>query len=247
MKKTFWSFDHILISKDYDNPIPHSHLAKHLIFSINKEFECKIENNTFYCKGICIDSNVEHTVNYNNDDLLVFLFDETSNLAMELEEKYLKGSPFCMLQEELSLKVVNLWKDNYDNSKKLDEAILSACKLKSDISVQYDNRICQILNYVSKIDGIYEDTFNILCDEVCLSRSRVSHLFKKQVGFSLSKYLTFEKMRKAYTYIATGENVTTASIKAGFSSSSHFSNVSKKMFGLAFTDFTKTVEFEEII
>ncbi len=247
MKEAYWSFDHILISKDYNSPILHSHLAKHLIFSIHNEFECRVENNIFFCKGVCIDSNIDHTVNYDSDDLLVFLFDETSNLARELEKKYLKGLPFSILQEELSLKVVDLWKDNLENPKKLDEAILSVCNISSDNPVKYDDRICQILDRISKMEGIYENTINILCDMVHLSRSRVSHLFKKQVGVSLSNYLIFEKMRKAYTYVAAGENITTASVKAGFCSSSHFSNVCKKMFGLAFTDFTKAVEFKKII
>lgn len=247
MKEAFWSSDHILISKDYNSPMLHSHLAKHLIFSINNKFECKIENNIFFCKGVCIDSNIPHTVNYDGDDLLVFLFDETSNMARELEKKYLKGFHFCMLKEELSLKVVNLWKNNSEDPKKMNEEILSACNIKSNTLLKYDDRVCKILDCISKMEGIYENTISILCNMVCLSRSRVSHLFKKQVGVSLSNYLIFEKMRKAYTYIAEGENITTASIKAGFCSSSHFSNVCKKMFGLSFSDFIKSVEFKEII
>jgi AraC-like DNA-binding protein len=49
-------------------------------------------------------------------------------------------------------------------------------------------------------------------------------------------------MRKAYTYIASGDNITDASIKAGFSSSSHFANVCKRMFGITFTAFLKVTE-----
>ncbi|QOR35215.1 helix-turn-helix transcriptional regulator [Clostridium sp. 'deep sea'] len=246
MKEAYWSFDHLLISKDYNSPIPHSHLAKHLIFSTNNNFECKVNNKTFFCKAVCIDSNIEHTVINDGGDLLVFLFDETSNKARELEKKYLKTLPYCLLPEELSIKVVNLWKNNSDNAKKLDEAILAVCNIKSDISAKYDDRICEILNHISKMPGIYKNTINILCNKVYLSRSRVSHLFKKQVGVSLSSYLIFAKIRKAYTYVARGENITNACIKAGFSSSSHFANVCKKMFGLAFTDFSKAVVFKEI-
>lgn len=247
LKKAFWGYDHILISKGYNNPMLHKHFAKHLIFSINNSFECMVENASFYCNGVCIDSNIEHTVNYDGGDLLVFLFDETSNLAGELDKKYLKGNPFCVINKELSLKVSEQWKNNYDNVKKLDEAILSVCNIRNDISLKYDYRIYQILNKISQMEGIYEDTISILCDFVYLSRSRVSHLFRKQVGVSLSKYLVFEKMRKAYTYIAAGENITTASVRAGFNSSSHFSNVCKKMFGITFTDFIKTTVPKEII
>lgn len=247
MNEAFWSYDHILISKGYNNPIPHRHLAKHLIFSIDNEFKCMVENNSFCCKAVCIDSNILHTVNNNSGELLVFLFDETSNLARELEEKYLKGAPYCLINEAVNLKVTDRWRKNYDDAKSLDDELLSICNIKNDIIEKYDDRVYQILKQISEMEGIYEDTMGALCGAVYLSRSRVSHLFKKQVGVSLSSYLIFEKMRKAYTYIAAGDNITTACIRAGFSSSSHFSNVCKKMFGLAFTDFIKTTVFKEII
>jgi len=247
LKEAFWSFDHLLISKSYNNPLPHRHFAKHLIFGVNGYFECVVEGASVYCNGVCIDSNIEHTVNHDGCELLVFLFEGTSNLAAELDEKFLKGKAFCLIHEELSLKVSEQRKNNYDDSRKLDEAILSACNIKNDVSPKYDDRIYQILEGIYKMEGIYENTIGMLCDSVCLSRSRVSHLFKKQVGVSLSSYLVFEKMRKAFTYIAAGENITTASARAGFSSPSHFSNVCKKMFGLPFTDFIKTTVLKEII
>ncbi len=247
MKEAFWSYDHILISKGYHDPAPHRHFAKHMIFSIDREFECMIGDTVFLCKGVCIDANVLHTVNCQSGDMLVFLFDETGKMAGELDKKYLKGEPFCITDDELSSKVCEEWKGRHCDAGKLDEAILSACGIRNDIPEKYDGRVCRILMQISEMEGIHEDTFNVLCDSVYLSRSRVSHLFKKQVGIPLGNYLVFEKMRKAYTYIASGDNITTACIRAGFSSSSHFSNVCKKMFGLNFTDFSKTTVSKEII
>lgn len=246
MKSAFWSKDHILISKAYNNPIPHRHLAKHLIFSMDDPFECRIENINFYCKAVCIDSNALHTVNHDSGQLLVFLFDETSNPARKIDEKYLMGAPYCLLSEELIAETCNAWRNNGDDAKSMDAAILSICNLQKDVIETYDDRVCRILKQIAEMEGIYEGTVETLCDSVYLSRSRVSHLFKEQVGVSLSSYLVFEKMRKAYTYIASGHNVTDACIKAGFSSSSHFSNVCKKMFGLTITEFIKTTVSREI-
>lgn len=196
MKEAFLSYDHILISKGYHNPMPHKHFAKHLIFSRVNEFECIVEKESFFCNAICIDSNTLHTVKHASGDLLVFLFDGTSNLAKRLDEKYLKGKSFCLLNKELSLLVNEQWKENYDDVKKMDEAILSACGIKGGVAVKYDERICHILWHLSEMECICGDTISMLCDSVYLSRSRVSHLFKKQVGISLSNYLIFEKIRK---------------------------------------------------
>ena len=72
------------MSQGYDNPAPHRHMAKHLIFSLNGEFECKVDDMDVFCRGICIESGIKHTVNADDSRLLVFLFEETSSLAEEL-------------------------------------------------------------------------------------------------------------------------------------------------------------------
>lgn len=247
MTEVFWTFDHILLSQGYKDPIPHKHLAKHLIFSTNDYFNCTVENEIVHCKGICIDSNTWHTVNSNDNNLLVFLFDETSFLAEELSEKYLKGKHFCIIDEKLVFMVISEWKINHGNSRKLNNAILSVCKLNKAGSPKYDDRIDKVLKIVNNMEGIYENTVSMLCKEIYLSQSRLSHLFKEQVGVSLSSYLVFEKMRKTYSYVLNGENITNACVHAGFCSSSHFSAVCKRMFGLSFADFIKTSEFKAIV
>lgn len=246
MTDVFYAFDHILMSKGYDDPTPHRHIAKHLIFSLDEPFECIMEKTSFHCKGICINSNIEHTIKSSSDGVFIFLFDETSTLARELNEKYLKGTPFYIIDEELSDVVQQKWILNYQDAVKLDESILSVCNLKKCSSKRYENRICKLLETVYKLEGIYGDTISMLCNVVCLSQSRLSHLFKEQVGVSLRSYLLFEKMRKTYAYVVSGESITSACIRAGFDSSSHFSATCKKMFGISFTNFSKGAVFKEI-
>jgi AraC-like DNA-binding protein len=240
MQEVYWTYDHILISKGYNDPKPHKHFAKHLIFSNNDEFESAVGGLVLRCKGICIDSNIIHTVKHDAEGLLVFLFNETSNLAGELSEKYLKGAPYIILKDELAYEVGRQWSENCTDAGKLDETVLSLCNLLRGSPAKYDNRIYQLLEHVYKLEGIDKDTMESLCSMVCLSHSRLSHLFSEQVGISLGSYLVFGKMLKAYTYIAAGDSITDACIRAGFNGSSHFANVCRNMFGIAFTDFSKT-------
>ncbi len=72
-----------------------------------------------------------------------------------------------------------------------------------------------------------------LCGIAFLSESRLSHLFRKQVGISIASYIMFSKLIKAYKYMLLGENITQAAIHSGFSSSSHFATVNKKLFGIS--------------
>lgn len=246
MTEVYWTYDHILISKGYIDPKPHKHFAKHLFFSNKDEFECAVGGFVVKCKGICIDSNTIHTIRHDAGDLLVFLFDETSNLAGELSEKYLKGAPYLVLNDELVYEVGRQWLDNCMDARKLDETVLSLCNLVRCSPAKYDKRIHQILDYVSKLEGIDNDTMESLCSMACLSHSRLSHLFSEQVSISLGSYLVYAKMRKTFNYVAAGDSITDACIRAGFNGSSHFANVCRNMFGIAFTDFSKTAIFKEI-
>ncbi len=238
----FYFYDHMFIFVDYKTPECHKHLAKHMIFSLGDEMECYIGDKKLLCRGICIDSNVEHTIKVCLQGMLVFLFDETSSLAFQLKNKYLNEKVFSIIDEKIVDDVVNIWRINEKSSKKIDKSILLACGLNISSMQEYDQRIATAIETIEKTEGIYKDAIEELCSIVHLSQSRLSHLFKEQVGVSLASFLVFEKMRKTYDYVMKGENLTDAAIRAGFYSSSHFSATCKRMFGLSFTDFAKTLK-----
>ena len=61
----------------------------------------------------------------------------------------------------------------------------------------YDNRIREVLNYTEKCTCTVH-TISFLADMVSLSRSRLSHLFREQVGIPLKSYIQFHQMQKAF-------------------------------------------------
>ncbi|WP_454199687.1 helix-turn-helix domain-containing protein [Nocardia sp. Marseille-Q1738] len=68
-----------------------------------------------------------------------------------------------------------------------------------------------------------------------LSESRFLHLFAAQAGTSFRRYRLWARMLGVGRAIAKGENLTTASIDAGFASPSHFSDAFHTLFGLSAT------------
>ncbi|WP_040775696.1 AraC family transcriptional regulator [Nocardia pneumoniae] len=68
-----------------------------------------------------------------------------------------------------------------------------------------------------------------------LSESRFRHLFAAQAGTSFRRYRLWARMLAVGRAIAKGENLTVASIDAGFASSSHFSDAFHTLFGLSAT------------
>ena len=61
-----------------------------------------------------------------------------------------------------------------------------------------------MLSYLESCDTISTDIMEELCKEACLSESRLSHLFKEQMGIALGRYLVFGKKAKKSPIIDWG-------------------------------------------
>lgn len=239
LTEIYSSIDHILLLDDYSDPELHKHFAKHLIISLEDEINCKIEEKSISCNGILINSKVMHTIDSKNQQVLVFLFDETSDIAEEIQEQYFMHRQFVVLPKENAWEIVKIWSQFIDTKKEnithaykeTFRKIMEICNVKVKV-LNKDDRIKSAVEYLNCIDSISDGTLDELARHVFLSKSRLSHLFKEQVGISLNQFLVIEKMRKTYEYLNKGYNITDAAIKAGFNNSSHFANTNKSMLGL---------------
>lgn len=226
------SVDHLAFPAFYRTPDVHRHFSKHILFALSGHLECTVGPDTFVCRGLAIQSNVPHTVNASAPPMLVYLLDETSRRAQTLDALYLQGRPYAIFPDELCRAAAACWERCPGGY----EAILSLCGLTQIGPAVYDSRIEAVLRYIEQSDTLEAGQMDALCRMVHLSESRLSHLFREQVGLSLASYLTFSKLVKAYCYVLAGETVTQAALHAGFSSSAHFAAVNKKRFGLCMNE-----------
>lgn len=65
------------------------------------------------------------------------------------------------------------------------------------------------------------------------SQSRLSHLFKEQIGIPLKSYIQFHQMKQAFLALLHGKSITEAAMATNFDSPSHFAAVAKKMMGMS--------------
>ncbi|AVQ45375.1 helix-turn-helix domain-containing protein [Clostridium botulinum] len=256
MAEIFCALDHVLLLADYNDPEKHKHWAKHLLISLKGNFNCLIEGEKISCEGIMISSNVFHTIESNGEDLLVYIFDETTDISKEIEEIYLKNRDYYILKSDIVEKIRTIWnhsmgktsdskkiEENYSNSY---EKILNACNLKVKTPHIKDDRIKKVLKLLQDREEITDGTIAELAQIICLSQSRLSHLFKEETKISLNSFLVITKIAKTYEYIFAGENITEACIKAGFHSPSHFATTNKNMFGISANGFRKQVRFIQV-
>ena len=72
---------------------------------------------------------------------------------------------------------------------------------------------------------------------VGLSSTRLTHLFKEQVGLPMRRYVLWLRLRHALTQALAGASMAEAAHAAGFSDSAHFTRTCQRMFGLPPTAF----------
>ncbi len=240
MTETLFEYDHLLMRSEYRTPDVHTHLAVHLIVGFGVDLHCIVNENSFKAKAIIIASDVPHTVYSDSGEMLVFLFDPASRYANELERSCLHGESFFCPEEEQVRKINALWQENKNSLVKADRAILGCLGLTKADDLRLDDRISEALAILKEMEEVPEDAVGFLCERVFLSKSRLSHLFKENLGISLSRYLAWEKMRKGYICFQKYGNITDAALMAGFDSPSHFAATCKRMFGISFSEYSKS-------
>jgi AraC-like DNA-binding protein len=228
--------DHIASITDRIEADNHNHLMVQLSVSLKREFTISVEGQQIVCEGIVIDSNTNHTLFSNHDLQFILLVENTCNLAKQLNQKYLEGQSYHVLNKEQVNEIRSLLEECQPILRKEEylqfyDQLLEILHIKADAKTIVDERISCLLSHLKNCTET-EHILEEMAKSVFLSQSRLSHLFKKETGMRLSSYLVLHKLQKAMFYIFAGKSITEAASMAGFDSPSHFAAVSKKSLGM---------------
>lgn len=131
-------------------------------------------------------------------------------------------TPLTMLQRELAL-----------NS--LEEVLLLAVRenlREQQQNAALDERVQFVLDLITH-DLAAPHTLETLADAVALSPSRLSHLFKQEVGDSVNNLLLSLRLNKAARLLEfTTQSISTISDEVGFHSAFYFSRQFRQRFGM---------------
>ena len=72
-----------------------------------------------------------------------------------------------------------------------------------------------------------------LAQTIHLSPSRLSHVFKNQVGIPIRRFIVWSRLRTVIRHALLGASLTKAAHAAGFADAAHMSNAFRQMFGFA--------------
>lgn len=102
-----------------------------------------------------------------------------------------------------------------------------------DYRIAFDKRIEQTVQLIKQKHAQSDLALTDLAKSVNLSPSRLSHLFKAQMGISIQKFIIWIRMKAATTYmLKESMHLTKAAYNAGFYDTAHFSKHFKEIFGI---------------
>ncbi len=227
MFKLFFEETYIIVVPSFRETLVHRHNMLHVFFGAGK-LSLNAAGKSVSGNVIILENDVEHKAP--DGEIAFFLFvDPTSHFAEALREKFLKGEPAASF---------NLPDVKFDKTH-LTEEIIKKTVFDFAEEVQLsklnlDERVLQILKNIDDFQHLGARVAD-LAEKYCYSESYLTHLFKNETGIALKSYLLMRQFEYVWHEIMKGRSLTDASMEAGFSSPSHFSDVCRKLTGISVT------------
>lgn len=201
----------------------HRHPAIEVLFDASGSMQFS-NGHTFqdHVSMLVIDANVLHQVVAPHSNVQVFMIEHRA-----MHVKQVLSSLGFTLREGVFVS----YRDDHPSQAHFHDLKVALGGIES--MTAYDERVQKVLHYLQHHEVSYEGMLSELTDLVHLSASRLSHLFKENMGISLKKYLLWCKLRNTIAeHLDQEEDLFASLIKSGFYDQPHFSRAFKTMLGV---------------
>lgn len=200
----------------------HSHPTVEIIIAKTGDFTLWTDTESHInLKFAIISANQRHKLSSTNCELKIIMIEHHNKLVVDI----------------LKFADVDLSKGYYLQSRLEKETIqidnLVQIIRKGQALNEYDYRISETIEYLNQNELEYDLMIKTLRAITNLSESRLSHLFKSNIGISLKKYLIWSKLKSTIkNHLYSKDDLFSALIKSGFYDQPHFSKSFKSMLGV---------------
>jgi AraC-like DNA-binding protein len=211
--------------------------ANHAIKIIlaNDELVAIHERKQHKASGVMVRPDTAHKVRGCENLTISAYIDPETEIGRGVSVLFKKG-PIVTLTADTAADLFNLFTRVIENhwSETEIQKILLHCFFNSaspPASHVLDKRIEQVIRQIKASSGqhIHFDRLLELCG---LSESRLIHLFKKEVGIPIRKYILWQKTNHAIRSISSGATIKHSAGQAGFTDAAHFNRTFVSMFGI---------------
>ncbi len=200
----------------------HAHPAIEIMIAKNGTFSLETEvENYSQLKLAIVSSNMKHKLSGADCILKISMIEHHNHFVLD----NLKSHKIELINGCFLLKVLN-------NEVLIINEIVQSIK-NIEGPTEYDPRISKLINYLNQNDLEYDSVIETLKGITSLSESRLSHLFKSNIGISLKKYLIWTKLKSTIKdHLNSKDDLFSSLIKSGFYDQPHFSKSFKSMLGV---------------
>ena len=238
----FWPGQFMYIGQAADTSI-HDHHAIQLIISFDEPIEIELPGSLLKVNAAIIDSDQPHQCKTFNNRFLLMNIAPESDIGITLRNHFLSDQNIRELPASRTSEFIEEVSEALAEGADKDPIYTITQKFLHSLSdtpelISMDDRIIKVIKLLNQP---HEETISIkgLSDQVFLSPSRLIHLFTKQVGIPIRKYILWLKLLTALQKAIETENMTEAALHGGFSDAPHFNRTFKRMFGLNPTSLLK--------
>ncbi len=230
----------------------HRHHALQITINLEpSEFTLRQSDSEFATQGVVIRPNAPHHVVSSDSWRAVLLLDPQTQYSQQIKQRFLAAANLCSLGAE----DLDFFRAQLHDFPAQAQSIEAADKVISAIidrlagPVHYPEmhpRVEKALSYIHHAQG-KALTLQQLAEHVFLSESRLSHLFKEEIGIPIQRYLLWYKVAQTAFNIGRGMSLTDAAEEAGFADSAHFSRTFRATFGVTPSQILKRSQQVRII
>ena len=225
----------------------HKHWLFQLFISSQEPLHIVVNEQRLNCYALLVNVNTTHQCHAKKDVYFTMLIDPTTTLGRNLRY-FLRDQLFyafpasqaICLQQELQLAIKQA---DQEAILRFYQTISFPCAALPEV----DERIMAVLRLLDTCFHDDEHQVEYHAKAVHLSKSRLAHLFKNEIGVPLKSYIVLHKLQAAYDILFQGATITEAALQAGFDSPSHLAFTNKLMTGMSSTAIKKDSEFLKVI
>lgn len=206
-----------------------------IVLSFNEE---KIVGESFL-----IAPDTPHKAISGEGELFMLFIDPDTIVGKAIMKKYLKSESFVIKNIP---RFSGLYKE-YSTASELRKAVKNL--LESLDTVHTDSIDPRIIKSLKVIENNPQKNITVpqIANEICLSESRLQHLFKENVGIPIQSFLLWKRIISAVQLTQKTNDLTSIAYNAGFSDSAHFSRSFKQMFGVQPKELFKALGSVEVV
>ena len=230
---SLWAFDVLPASADMPNRM-HAHHAFQITLSARGTVGIRTAEGLTPGPAILIAPDVPHALE--PEGRIALLFVEPESRAGASLRELLQASPVARLPDVPGRAgmLARIWERPAASDAALVELgrqVLDRVVGAAGGGPAVDPRIGRVLDCLND-EGDGDLSAAEAASIACLSESRFSHLFVKQIGLPFRTFLLWRRLMRAVEELAAGNRLTEAAHAAGFADSAHFSRTFQRMFGL---------------